>query len=257
VTEFFFDELRWPLLLIALAVFGFVPGLLTRIMVLAYRRDDPRRRELMAEVYRLPFIQRPVWLAQLAEVAICDGLAPRIQATLKRHQIGSRISSRLRRAFITFVTKEPDTTYCETFLLLSVVILAVSAEVYLPISARSGMSLAIIIITTLVLGGLGQLGIRRVEGTRESTRALAQRIEVVLLAITGPVACALVAFSVIHDIGGLSTGNLSHGYWVGLALSAYVFMHLLESFKEIKRTATREAADTRDGPRHNGGVNAI
>ena len=44
----------WPLLIVALAVFGFLPGVVLRFIVLAYRRDDPRRAEILAERHAVP-----------------------------------------------------------------------------------------------------------------------------------------------------------------------------------------------------------
>lgn len=53
----------WWNLLLVLLVFGFAPGFCLRLIVLAYPRSDPRRAELIAELYAVPRIQRPVWVA--------------------------------------------------------------------------------------------------------------------------------------------------------------------------------------------------
>jgi hypothetical protein len=45
-----FHVIAWPTLLIALLLFGFGPGAVLRMIVLAFRRDDPRRTELLAEL---------------------------------------------------------------------------------------------------------------------------------------------------------------------------------------------------------------
>lgn len=47
----------WPAFLALLVIYGFAPGALLRLICLAYRRDDPRRYELRAELYAVP---RPV-----------------------------------------------------------------------------------------------------------------------------------------------------------------------------------------------------
>lgn len=70
--------LSWPTLLIALLIFGFAPGAVLRLIVLVFPRDDPRRKELLAEVYAVPRVERPFWVAQQLEVAIFEGLRDRI-----------------------------------------------------------------------------------------------------------------------------------------------------------------------------------
>lgn len=74
----------WPSLLLVLIVFGFAPGFCLRLIVLAYPRDDPRRKELIAELYAVPRIQRPVWVAEQLEVALFEGLGQRVSAVIPR-----------------------------------------------------------------------------------------------------------------------------------------------------------------------------
>jgi hypothetical protein len=57
-----FQVVSWPVLGTALVVFGFAPGAVLRLIVLAYPRDDPRRRELLGELYGVPWIERPFWV---------------------------------------------------------------------------------------------------------------------------------------------------------------------------------------------------
>lgn len=74
----------WPSLLMVVVVFGLAPGLCLRLIVLAYPRGDPRRAELIAELYAVPRIQRPLWVAEQLEVAVFEGLGQRISATRRR-----------------------------------------------------------------------------------------------------------------------------------------------------------------------------
>ncbi len=71
--------LAWPTLGVALLVFGFAPGIVLRLIVLFYRRDNPRRRELLGEIYAVPRIERPFWVAEQLEVALFDGLRDRFK----------------------------------------------------------------------------------------------------------------------------------------------------------------------------------
>jgi hypothetical protein len=68
----------WPALLIALLVFGFAPGAFLRVIVLAFQRDDPRRRELLAELHVVPRVERPFWVCEQLEVALFEGLGERL-----------------------------------------------------------------------------------------------------------------------------------------------------------------------------------
>ncbi len=72
----------WPTLLLAIVVYGFAPGFLLRLIVLVYERDDPRREEMVAELYVIPRLKRPFWVAEQLETALFDGLGPRIRWVL-------------------------------------------------------------------------------------------------------------------------------------------------------------------------------
>lgn len=72
--------LAWPTLGVALLVFGFAPGVVLRLIVLFYRRGNPRRRELLGELYAAPRIERPFWVAEQLEVALFEGLRDRFRA---------------------------------------------------------------------------------------------------------------------------------------------------------------------------------
>ncbi|HEU0090023.1 MAG TPA: hypothetical protein VFQ77_20620 [Pseudonocardiaceae bacterium] len=73
----------WPSLLLVVVVFGFAPGFCLRLIVLIYPRSDPRRTELIAELYAVPRIERPLWVAEQLEVALFEGLPRRLSAALR------------------------------------------------------------------------------------------------------------------------------------------------------------------------------
>ena len=87
----------WSSLVLVVVVFGFAPGFCLRLIVLAYPRGDPRRAELIAELYAVPRIQRPLWVAEQLEVALFEGLPHRVSAA--RAQTGTRGARRGRAAF--------------------------------------------------------------------------------------------------------------------------------------------------------------
>lgn len=74
----------WRALIVALVVFGFAPGFCLRLIVLIYPRNDPRRAELIAELYIVRRVQRPLWVAEQLEVALFEGLGHRISAALRK-----------------------------------------------------------------------------------------------------------------------------------------------------------------------------
>ncbi|TCK25432.1 hypothetical protein EV378_1240 [Pseudonocardia endophytica] len=77
MAELFEAVVSWPTLLMVLLVFGLAPGLVLRIVVLCYPKGDPRRRELVAELYVLSFVHRPLWVMQQVETAVFEGVAAR------------------------------------------------------------------------------------------------------------------------------------------------------------------------------------
>jgi hypothetical protein len=70
--------IAWPTLLIALVMFGFAPGAVLRLIVLAFRQDDLRRTELLAELPHVPRLERPFWVCEQLEVALFEGLFRRL-----------------------------------------------------------------------------------------------------------------------------------------------------------------------------------
>jgi hypothetical protein len=90
-----FLSYSWKTLLLVLLVFGTAPGVILRLLVLAYPKGHPRRRELIAQLYTVPRAERPMWVAEQIEVALCEGLPLRWRARQARP--GSRRPSPLKR----------------------------------------------------------------------------------------------------------------------------------------------------------------
>ena len=88
--------LAWPTLGVALLVFGFAPGVVLRLIVLFYRRGNPRRQELLGELYVVPRIERPFWVAEQLEVALFEGLRDRFRAW--RDRLAARAGEQLYSA---------------------------------------------------------------------------------------------------------------------------------------------------------------
>jgi DNA-binding transcriptional MerR regulator len=103
--------ISWPTLGIALLVFGFAPGAVLRLIVFAFPPDDPRRRELLGELYAVPRIERPFWVIEQLEVGLFEGLRSRF-ARRKAHDRGvtSDRSSVIERGllFRELLTAHPE-----------------------------------------------------------------------------------------------------------------------------------------------------
>ena len=80
-------DITWPMLALALVVFGFAPGLVLRLIVLAFPKKDLRRKELLGELHAVPRVERPFWVAEQLEIALFEGLGGRFTARrMKRTQ---------------------------------------------------------------------------------------------------------------------------------------------------------------------------
>jgi hypothetical protein len=93
--------ISWPTLGCALLVYGFAPGALLRLIVLLYPRDHPRRRELIGELYGVPRIKRPFWVAEQLETALFEGLHCRLAAGRARRMVPAVIHVRLSKGWWT------------------------------------------------------------------------------------------------------------------------------------------------------------
>lgn len=69
----------WPLFLAALLIFGLLPGALLRLIVLLYPKRSSDRREIIGELYRVPRWERPFWVLEQLETAVCEGLPQRLR----------------------------------------------------------------------------------------------------------------------------------------------------------------------------------
>ena len=71
-------DVPWQSFLLFLLVFGVMPGVVLRIIVLAHPRNSGRRKELIAELYAVPRVQRPLWVAEQLELALTEGIGGRL-----------------------------------------------------------------------------------------------------------------------------------------------------------------------------------
>jgi len=104
-------------LLVFGATFGLLPGLMLRLLVQLYPKDDPRRRELFAELYgpRMSRLGRFEWVFQQLETAIRDGLAARRELRRRLVKLAATredLVAYIRREFAEFA-RSGVTVTCE------------------------------------------------------------------------------------------------------------------------------------------------
>lgn len=109
-AELFEAVVSWPTLLSVLLVFGFAPGFVLRLLVMIYPKGDARRKELVAELYVLPRLERPLFVAEQLETVLFEGMPTRFRAIL-RH-VGHRLQ---RRRVIRILTHKDVTYRCSVF----------------------------------------------------------------------------------------------------------------------------------------------
>lgn len=97
----------------ALLIFGFFPGLFARLISLCFRKDDPRRQELIAEVYGIPRLERPMWVAEQFERALSEGIWERLWDAadgrlFNRWHLGDGIAYNLESPDTFFIPSRED-----------------------------------------------------------------------------------------------------------------------------------------------------
>ena len=135
MTPVLLHILSVPALLTALFTFGFAPGLVLRIIVLAFKRSDPRRQELLAELYNIPRIDRPFWVVEQVEVALSEGLIPRLVKLVKRWNLGYRLARWWRNFWHEFWHAKSADTLGSYFASLALVGSGIYLYMLLPASA--------------------------------------------------------------------------------------------------------------------------
>ncbi len=73
----FTADLAVRTLVVALVLFGFVPGLALRCVSRAWPKGHSRRAELRGEMLSIDYIKRPLWVCEQLETALLDGLPAR------------------------------------------------------------------------------------------------------------------------------------------------------------------------------------
>lgn len=209
--------LSWKALLVVAAVFGFAPGAALRLIVLAFPRSDPRRRELLAELRAVPRLERPVWVAEQLEVALAEGVAGRLARAWRRVAPGRRAAELWRREKDDFLNARYTVEYALTS--VSYVLVFVYITLLVP-----GIAKAVACVPWAVLG---MVTARIHEQTKKrlppGEPLPASGLDRKVFIVTGPMVGAATVYELVHDVIELASGHVSSpGYWVGICLCLMV-----------------------------------
>lgn len=72
---------------ILVLTFAFLPGMLLHLGVLIYPKNHDRRREFIAELYEVPFLKRPFWVAGVLVRCAFEGIPERLRPALARYEV--------------------------------------------------------------------------------------------------------------------------------------------------------------------------
>ena len=98
MVELFDAVASWHSLLLAVGAFGFAPGFILRVAVKIYPRHDPRRKEIIADLYVMRRIERPFYVAEQLETVLLEGLPQRFARLLYRILRPIRMRRSIERA---------------------------------------------------------------------------------------------------------------------------------------------------------------
>jgi Uncharacterized protein conserved in bacteria (DUF2314) len=76
ITHLIEDYANWKLALLIIFSFAIFPQWVLRLLLLTYPRDDPRRKELLGELYPIKYYKRPFWVAEQFETALAEAIWP-------------------------------------------------------------------------------------------------------------------------------------------------------------------------------------
>jgi hypothetical protein len=208
--------------LTALVAFGFAPGLVLRIIVLAFERSDPRRRELMAELYNVPRLERPFWVADQIEVALSEGLVPRLVKIVKRWNLGHRLVRWWRNFWHEFWHGKSADTLASYFASLALFGSGIYLYMLLPgISRYLALALWFALLETRAVC----LQRYRKRRERAGEPIYTARVDRVIFVTLGPAVYVTTAYMLIHDLITLISGNLAPSYWMGIYICIGIMSH--------------------------------
>lgn len=219
MTSLFSDVISWRALAVAIIVLGFAPGALLRIIVLAFARSDPRRRELLAELHSVPRWERPLWVAEQLEVALAEGIVGRLAKAYRRWAPARRTSEWWRKEKDDF--RHTRYTVGHNLACVSYFTILIYALVLVPGTGR-----------WIAYGAWAVAGLAMAWRHQRNNRHLlpgqphpATRFDAFVFIPVGPAAYAFTIYLFIRDLATLVSGTMSVGCWTGVFMCPIVLWY--------------------------------
>ena len=227
--------LTLPTILVGLLLFGFAPGAALRIIVLAFKKDDPRRRELLGELRNVPRFERPFWVAEQIEVALIEGLGHRLLKAIKRLNLGQRLAKWWRDF-------KYDFWHARYTLGSSLATYSFAGSLVYMCMLLPGVSKVVAMVSWVLVGcvraSLQKRYVKRCEQAGESVKTI--RFDVAMFIALGPAVYATTTYMLIHDLIALISGHLGPTYWTGLFLTLLAIWYPWELTLDTKRAMRTE-----------------
>jgi hypothetical protein len=219
MTSVFSQIISWRALVAAVVVIGFAPRAVLRVIVLAFGRSDPRRRELLGELDSVPRWERPLWVAEQLEVALAEGIGSRLARVCRRWAPARRTAEWWRREKDDFL----HTSYTFGYTLTSNSYFTIL--IYLLVLVPGTGKWIACGTWSLVGEAMAWCRQRNRKRLQPGQPVPATRLDALIFVLAGPAAYATTIYLFIHDLAALASGSLAAGYWTGVFLCLLVLWH--------------------------------
>ena len=242
MTSLLLQIISWRALVAAIVVLGFAPGAVLRVIVLAFERSDPRRRELLGELHSVPRWERPLWVGEQLEVALAEGIGSRLARAYRRWAPARRTAEWWRREKDNFL--HTRYTVGHGLAAVSYVTIQVYVLVLVP-----GVGKWIAYITWGLVGlAMAWCHKRNKKRLQPGQPVPATRLDVLIFVLAGPAAYATTIYLFVHDLAMLASGSMSAGYWTGVFLCLLVLLYpWQETLPAVRATRAKNRYPSQPG----------
>lgn len=239
MTSVFSQIISWRALVAAVVVIGFAPRAVLRVIVLAFGRSDPRRRELLGELDSVPRWERPLWVAEQLEVALAEGIGNRLARAYRRWAPARKTAEwwcREKNDFLHTSYTVGHTLTSDSYFTILVYLLVLVPGIGRWVGYGTWS------LVGLAMAWCHQRNRKRLQPGQPVP---ATRLDALIFVLAGPAAYATTIYLFIHDLAALASGSLTGGYWTGVFLSLLVLWHPWQVIMRARETRTCTSPEVR------------